>query len=221
MTAHVRKAVILCVLALLLFWGACIPATPGHTPSVEASVEASAPTPALVPTAVAQAVTYYVRPDGGSPAQCTGRVNAPYPGSGSAQPCAWDHPFRALPPDGTPRIQGGDTLIVAAGSYQMGLGAPGADACEADSAYDCHMPPLPSGPSVSQPTRLLGAGWGAGCLNPPELWGTERAWTVLNLNGTSHAQVACFEITDHSSCVEDHVFEWGGSPWTCQRDDPP
>jgi hypothetical protein len=167
------------------------------------------------------AITYYVRPDGGSPTQCTGRANAPYPGSGSAQPCAWDHPFRALPPDGTPRIQGGDTLIVASGSYPMGLGAPGAGACEAESAYDCHMPPLPSGPSASQPTRLLGAGWDAGCPDPPELWGTERAWTVLNLDGTSHAEVACFEITDHSSCAEDHVYDWGGSPWTCRRDTPP
>ncbi|MFZ1708335.1 MAG: hypothetical protein WAW20_07015, partial [Anaerolineae bacterium] len=44
------------------------------------------------------AVAYFVRPDGGSTTQCNGRVDAPYPGSGSNLPCAWDHPFRALPP---------------------------------------------------------------------------------------------------------------------------
>lgn len=32
--------------------------------------------------------TYYVRPDGGSADQCTGLVDAPYPGSGTDQPCA-------------------------------------------------------------------------------------------------------------------------------------
>ena len=100
--------------------------------------------------------TYYVRPDGGSFAQCTGLVDAPYPGSGSGQPCAWDHPFRALPPDDAPRITGGDTLIVAAGSYRMGYGAPGADACEPDYPWDCHVPPIPSGADAAHPTRILG-----------------------------------------------------------------
>ncbi|HBY96633.1 MAG TPA: hypothetical protein DEP84_22260, partial [Chloroflexi bacterium] len=77
------------------------------------------------PLAADQGIAYYVRPDGGSPTQCTGRVDAPYPGSGTGQPCSWDHPFRALPPDGTPRIAGGDTLVIAAGSYMMGYCAPG------------------------------------------------------------------------------------------------
>ncbi|HDH10179.1 MAG TPA: hypothetical protein ENF84_04485, partial [Chloroflexi bacterium] len=89
--------------------------------------------------------TYYIRPDGGSPEQCTGLVDAPYPGQGLNQPCAWDHPFRALPPGGTPRIQGGDTLIIAPGSYMMGYGAPGADNCDSAYPWDCHIPPIPSG----------------------------------------------------------------------------
>ncbi len=63
------------------------------------------------------ATTYYIRPDGGSPHQCTGQVDAPYPGSGTGQPCAWDHPFRALPPDGSPRFAGGDTLIIGPGPW--------------------------------------------------------------------------------------------------------
>jgi len=159
--------------------------------------------------------TYYVRPDGGSVTQCTGLVDAPYAGSGAAQPCAWDHPFRALPPGGTPRIAGGDTLIIAAGSYMMGYGAPGAGSCEADSAWDCYMPPIPNG-SAGNPTRLLGIGWDTGCSDPPELWGTQRANMILNLTNASNVEIACLEITDHSGCVEFHT---GGL--ACQRDSYP
>jgi len=160
--------------------------------------------------------TYYVRPDGGSPEECTGLVNAPYPGSGTGQPCAWDHPFRALPPGGTPRIAGGDTLIIGAGSYMMGFGAPGADNCSEYWPWDCHMPPIPSGPDPAHPTRILGAGWDSGCSNPPELWGTERADMILNLTDASNIVVACLEITDHSDCVE---FHSGGL--ACERDSYP
>jgi len=162
------------------------------------------------------ATTYYVRPDGGSPEECTGLVDAPYSGSGINQPCAWDHPFRALPPGGTPRIVGGDTLIIGGGSYMMGYGAHGADACESDYPWDCYIPPIPSGPDPAHPTRILGAGWDSGCSNPPELWGTERAYMILNLTDASNVEVACLEITDHSDCVE---FHSGGL--ACEREDYP
>lgn len=156
--------------------------------------------------------TYYVRPDGGSGEQCTGLMNAPYPGSGTNQPCAWDHPFRALPPGTEPRLRGGDTLIIAAGSYMMGYGAPGADnpdVCDRDYPWTCVMASIPSGPDPARPTRILGAD----CSNPPELWGTERADMILNLIDSSNVEVGCVEITDHSSCVEFHT---GGLP--CERD---
>ena len=158
----------------------------------------------LTASARAQGSTYYVRSDGGSSTQCTGLVDAAYAGSGTGQPCAWDHPFRALPPGGTPRISGGDTLIVGPGSYMMGYGAPGADDCFADGAFDCYMPPIPGGPDPAHPTRLVGAGWDTGCANPPELWGTQRANLIVNLTDASNVQVACLEITDHSGCVESH-----------------
>jgi len=159
--------------------------------------------------------TYYVRPDGGSSDQCTGLADAPYPG-GTGQPCAWDHPFRALPPDGTPRIAGGDTLIIGSGSYMMGYGAPGDDNCYADGAFDCHMPPIPSGPDAANPTRILGAGWDTGCADPPELWGTQRPWFILNLTDASNIVIACLEITDHSDCVEFHSGDLA-----CERDTYP
>jgi hypothetical protein len=167
-------------------------------------------TPKASPDAL-HAATYYVRPDGGDSTQCTGLANAPYPGSGSGQPCAWDHPFRALQPSGEPdqvgtaRISGGDTLIIASGAYRMGYGAPGADNCEADYPWDCVMPPIPDGPDAAHPTRILGAGWDTGCATPPELWGTERAAMLLNLTGSDHVEIACLEITDHATCADAHT----------------
>ncbi len=165
--------------------------------------------------------TYYFRPDGGTYAECTGLVDVAYPGSGTDQPCAWDHPFQALPPNGTPRILGGDTLIIETGSYKMGYGASGAEDCDYEGSYDCLMSAVPSGPDAAHPTRILGAGWDSGCAAPPELWGSGRPWYVVNLTDSSNVEIACLEITDHSSCIEDHLFPTGGSEYTCQRDAPP
>jgi len=148
------------------------------------------------------AATYYVRTDGGTAAQCTGLCDGPYPGSGTGQPCAWAHPFWALDASGDWKIQGGDTLLIHSGSYRMGFGAPNTGWCDSAYPYDCHLPPLPSGPDATHPTRILGAGWNQGCSNPPELWGAERPWQILSLEGTSNAVIACLEITDHSDCVE-------------------
>ncbi|MGA7615604.1 MAG: choice-of-anchor Q domain-containing protein [Thermoanaerobaculia bacterium] len=164
----------------------------------------------------ASAATYYVRTDGGSAEQCTGLADAPYPGAGTAQACAWDHPFRALPPEGTIRIAGGDTLIISDGSYMIGIGAPETGNCEPEGAFACLMPPIPSGPDETHPTRIVGRRESSGCVRKPELWGTERVDTVLNLDGSSNVEIACLEVTDHSGCVESH-----SGPITCERDAPP
>ena len=199
-------------LACLAILTAC--ALPAASP-LAATGPTAAPAP---PTGYNQGTTYYVRPDGGSAVECTGTADAPYPGTGTGRVCAWDHPFRALQPSGevgqtgTVRIGGGDTLVIGPGSYAIGYGAPGADRCQADYAYDCTMPPIPSGPDGAHPTRILGAGWDEGCPDPPELWGTERPWHVLSLDGSSHVEVACLEITDHAGCAEYHS---GGL--TCER----
>ncbi|MCJ7533229.1 MAG: right-handed parallel beta-helix repeat-containing protein, partial [Anaerolineales bacterium] len=164
--------------------------------------------------------TYYVRPNGGDAEKCTGLANAAYPGSGTARPCAWDNPFRALPPGGPARIAGGDTLVIAAGSYMIGYGAPGAESdsqtCASDYPWACSLAAVPSGPDPDSPTRILGQGWDSGCQAPPELWGTQRLDIIFNLTDSSNVEVACLEITDHSGCVEGHT---GGL--ACQRDNPP
>ena len=49
------------------------------------------------------ATTYYVRTDGGTPPQCTGRADAAYPGTGTAQACAWKSLHYALPAASVPR----------------------------------------------------------------------------------------------------------------------
>ncbi len=174
------------------------------------------PPPRPVEVAPLSGTVYYVRQDGGDAAQCTGLADAPYPGSGQSQPCAWDHPFRALPPGGQSILASGETLVVGTGSYQMGYGAPGSEACDEAGSFGCSMPPIPSGPDPAHPTRLLGAGWDNGCTDPPELWGSGRPFFMLDLTDASNADVGCFEITDHSNCVEAHS---GGL--ACERDNPP
>ena len=209
-------------LVLILCWSGCRFARTTLDASTEEGTTGPISAQAETVERAGSSTTYYIRPDGGTPTECTGVVDAAYPGSGTDQPCAWDHPFRALQPSGEPgvpgtaAIAGGDTLIIGSGSYRMGYGAPGADNCQTDYPQQCVMAPVPSGSDAAHPTRILGEGWDSGCRNPPELWGTERAWLILNLTDASNVDVACLEITDHSDCVEGHT---GGL--ACKRDDYP
>jgi hypothetical protein len=169
------------------------------------------------------ATTWFVRADGGDATQCTGRADAAYPGTGTNQACAFKHPFFAMPPGGTPKLVGGDTLIIGSGSYMMGLGAPGSALCGAGWSYDCRMPRIPSGPSAAQPTRILGAGHDTGCAAAPELWGTERTARIIDLNGSSNVDIQCLEITDHAACIEYHCDngQCAGEVARCNRTTAP
>ncbi len=171
----------------------------------------------------AAASTYFVRTDGGSASQCTGQADLPYPGSGTNQDCAWNHPFIALPPGGPARIQGGDTLHIESASFMMGYGAPSSENCHQSWSWECHMTRVPSGPSPDQPTRILGQGHDEGCQQAPELWGTERSWMVVNLEGSSNVELACLEITDRGSCIESHCHngQCDGEVAACNRSSPP
>jgi hypothetical protein len=172
------------------------------------------PSPSALPS---YATTYYIRADGGTSDQCTGLADAPFPGSGLNQQCAWSHPFWALDSRGAWKIQGGDTIIINGGSYRMGFGAPNTGWCWESGSFDCHLPPLPSGPDTEHPTRILGMGWDRGCPNAPELWGAERPWQIVSLDSTSNAAIGCLELTDHSGCVEFHADPEA----RCERDTPP
>ncbi len=135
---------------------------------------------------VTYGTTYYVRTDGGDAAQCTGLADAPYPGSGTGQACAWNHPFIAVPPSGPARILGSDSVIIGSGTYELGTGG--------------FMQPIPSGESATTPTRILGQS----CETPPRLVGINGIHRVLNLEGSSNVEVGCLEITDGSDCVHNH-----------------
>ena len=148
---------------------------------------------------VTYGTTYYVRTDGGDATQCTGLADAPYPGSGSGRACAWNHPFVAVPPSGTIRIAGSDSLIIGRGTYEMGTGG--------------YMQPVPSGATSTTPTRILGQD----CASPPKLVGINATHRVLNLEGSSNVEIGCLEITDGSDCVFNHSEPSArcaaGGPW--------
>ncbi|WP_460823375.1 NEW3 domain-containing protein [Lysobacter olei] len=127
---------------------------------------------------------YYVRTNGGDASQCNGLSSAAYPGSGTNQTCAWKSPVIALPPSGSPRIAGGDTLRIVPGTYQLGSGG--------------YMQPIPSGPSATSKTVIVG--WGG----TPKLVGVAGAHRVLNMDGSSNVEVGNLEITDNSDCVYGH-----------------
>lgn len=149
------------------------------------------------------AATYYVRNDGGTAKQCNGTVDAAYAGS-HEHACAWNSPMQALPPQASgdkPRIQGGDTLMIEAGTYPIGW-ARDWD-CVIKDAHTCVPQPIPSG-SPGNPTRILGAGWDSGCAAPPQLWGTHGAHQLLSLDGSSHAVIACLDLSDHSACTQNY-----------------
>ena len=152
--------------------------------------------------------TYYVRPDGGTAKQCTGKADAPYAGKGNNQPCAWSELSWALKTPTEWRISGGDRLLVAPGSYRMGRGGKksGWDIFPPDEIMSSHvyLPPLLSGPNADTPTILAGSGYESGCPQKPELWGALGTDHVLDLSGTSNALLACLEITDHATCGANH-----------------
>ena len=171
-------------------------------------------------TSAHAAQTYYVRTDGGSAGQCTGLADAPYPGQGKDQACAWNSPLVALPTHDMARIDGGDTLLIGPGDYLVGWGAPGleeSERCYGDARYDCYPSAVPGGRSSDQRTRILGRGHDAGCAAPPRLIGVERVDMVFNLEGSDHVEIGCLEITDRSDCIEFHTDD----AVRCERDSQP
>ena len=158
-------------------------------------------------------VTWYVRPDGGTrysanvpSGQCDGQADAPYPGIGSNQHCAFND-YRYLYSDGTYNnkawvISGGDTVMVRGGPWRVGQSGPNPQDYFGDDPgdpYDAFNPTIPSG-TASQHTRILGENY-AQCAAQTQLFGGYAVAAVLNLKGAQFVDVQCLEITDHAQCT--------------------
>ncbi|MBB5329668.1 hypothetical protein HDF14_003290 [Edaphobacter lichenicola] len=191
---------------------------PVQTKSVSVSIKLSAAQPPPGP-----GTTWYIRPDGGTNTQCTGKTNAPYPGSGSGQACAFNHPYQMLNSSGNwTSFASGDTIqfVNTSGTsdtYFMGEKNSGVGtdwsaqislcATGANNATGCILPAPPSG-TASQHTRILGQNAGnchdsahTHLVNPTVLSGIDNAFAVLDTRGTNYVDISCIEITQPDTCT--------------------
>jgi len=194
---------------------------PAQTKSVAVSIALSAAPPP------SQGTTWYIRADGGSNTQCTGKTNAAYPGSGTGQACAFNHPYQMLNWDGSwASFKGGDTMqfadpSTASQTYYMGEQNSGVGSdwhtqlggiCPQPNAgggagSSCILPAPPSG-TASNPTRILGQNTGA-ChdsahthlVNPTVLSGIDNAFAILDTRSTNYVEISCIEITQPDTCT--------------------
>jgi len=173
--------------------------------------------------------TWYVRPDGGTrytaaritngqSGQCDGLGDAPYPGSGVNQHCAFND-VRYLWTDGTYNNMawvgsGGDTFIIRGSiadgvTYRIGW-ENNSNAYDpltdnywgiAGNPYGSGMPAPPSG-TASAHTRILGGNYGnCHAQNArTQLHGGYGVSQVMDLSGTAYVDVQCVDITDFSAC---------------------
>jgi Putative Ig domain len=187
----------------------------------------SAATSITVAVATAQqtgpGTTWYIRADGGTNTQCTGKTNAAYPGSGSGQACAFNHPYQMLDSSGNwANFAGGDTIqfadpASASHTYYMGEQNSGVGtdwsaqislcAKGANNGTGCILPAPPSG-TASQHTRILGQNAGnchdsahTHLVNPTVLSGIDNAFAVLDTRGTNYVDISCIEVTQPDTCT--------------------
>jgi hypothetical protein len=176
----------------------------------------------VAPTPTSQ--TWYVRPDGGTPfvnstqtpaGQCSGLVNAAYPGTGVNQPCAMGNLRYLWTDQVTPNheqwmIGPGDTVIVAQNSagYNLGKDARAVDhggttnlPINCGNTDQCYMPTIPSG-TAAQHTRILGANY-ANCHADSAKTRLNVSWAAqdgISVKDSQFVDVACFEITQEAQC---------------------
>ena len=202
--------------------------SPAQTQSAATSIVVAA-----AQTASGPGNTWYVRPDGGTryssnatTGQCDGLGDAPYPGTGTDQHCAFND-VRYLWSDGTYTdgtslpgwgwvIAGGDTVIIRGSigtgvSYRVGWNS-ASTYCDSTGCWGITGSPVASGapapPSgtATQHTRILGENYGA-CTSQSARTQLHGGWgtgAVLTLTGSSYVDVACLDITDFSNCGKDN-----------------
>ena len=179
--------------------------------------------------AVAQSTpsTWYVRGDGGTrytanrianqlTGQCDGLADAPYPGTGINQHCAFND-YRFLWDDqatyGVKKwvIAGGDTVILDDKTqWRVGFDPNMPSYPQWDwggqGQYLAVNPTIPAG-TPEQHTRILGRNWQTCSANNvadrtrmSQIFGGLGVYTPLNLAGAQNVDVACTEITRHGNC---------------------
>ena len=191
---------------------------------------------AAAQTASGPGNTWYVRPDGGlryssnvTTGQCDGLGDAPYPGTGTNQHCAFND-VRMLWQDGSYTdgtsfpgwgwvIAGGDTVIIrgtiAEGvSYRVGWNDPstycGSTGCWGIVGTPNASAPAPPAGTAGQHTKIYGECMLAGTCNSgnstiisnlTQLHGGYSAGAVLTLSSTQYVDVVGLDITDFAQCV--------------------
>jgi hypothetical protein len=157
---------------------------------------------------------FFIRTDGGTPAQCNGMVNVGYSGGGKNLNCAWKSIAYALTMMKAPRIKAGDKLYIESGTYKIGYGQPGSEEnsvkCKSSNTADCTMSAVPSG------VIIVG-----NCISKPKLIGVEGISQILNLSKTSNATLKCLEITDDVECIDSHNTANGLQKKACKKDSYP
>lgn len=152
----------------------------------------------------ASAATKYVRPNGGTATQCTGLSNVDYPGTGTGVACAYNSPTWALGMrNQTRRIAGGDTVIIADGTYIIGYGYGDNAGCDSAWSDGCTMLALPSGTAPVR-TKILGENHATGCKTRPVLRGTGGNTHIFSLTGANYVDIGCLELMDSSACIYGH-----------------
>ncbi len=175
------------------------------------STDTSATTP--LPT------TWYIRSDGGTrydanflQGQCNGQADAPYPGSGVDQACAFND-VRYLWADGSYTlgnifpgwgwvIKGGDTVIIRGGPWRVGASTSSASFSFggiAGDPYASGAPSIPSGDAL-QPTKILGENYADPTAPYTQIFGGFAVGNVFDLGDSQYVDLESLELTDHAQC---------------------
>lgn len=161
------------------------------------------------------ATTWHIRTDGGSATQCTGTTNAAYPGSGSAQACAFNHPFWLLNQSTWAwNISANDTIQVDdLGPYYIGQGPNKGlgvswPHCVGDNA-DCDFPPLPNNVAIlGKNAGACSSGGQVDYSKTTKLVGINGVFHLIYLEAAQSPVLKCLDFTQADTCT---VEASGGS----------
>src|SRR3984893_7433409 len=167
---------------------------------------------------------WFVRKDGGTrfstnqtQGQCDGQGDAPYPGVGINQHCAFND-VRYLWTDGSYSTNtsavapaggwvgtGVNTCRIRGGPWRVGQNGPnpGDSFGLHGDPYDAGAPPPPNGTS-SLHTQILGENFGS-CgsqSSMTQLYGGFGVNFIFNLHGSQYVDIKCIELTRHSQCIK-------------------